>query len=178
MSETWRLLLKLIWVRRLKQSLDRYDWDAKPTIDTDMTETPRPELAQIWLRRPKNFCSCILILHTWDCVRIKNDDEIFFGRLSHICASSGRGVSVKSVSTVGFASQSYRSKLYFKRLTHIGFILYVILVMLCDTIKRFISLEKHPSSATLSPSVRDELTGIELTISNSKLTLPSLRVVW
>ena len=52
-----------------------------------------------------------------------------------------------------------------------------ILVMLCDTIKRFISLEKHPSSATLSPSVRDELTGIELTISNSKLTLPSLRVV-
>ena len=52
MSETQGLLLKLICVRRLKQSLDRYEWDAKPTVDiddwdtstqtcTDMTETPK-----------------------------------------------------------------------------------------------------------------------------------------
>ena len=43
-----------------------------------------------------------------------------------------------------------------------------ILVMMCDPIKRFISLEKHYTSATLSPSERDELSGIELTISKQK----------
>ena len=41
--------MRPIWVRRLNQSLDRYDWDVKPTVDTDMTETPWLELAQIWL---------------------------------------------------------------------------------------------------------------------------------
>ena len=46
----------------------------------------------------KKFCSCILILHTLDSVRIKNKDEIFF-------------VSVISVSTVFQASHSYRSPL-------------------------------------------------------------------
>ena len=43
-----------------------------------------------------------------------------FGRLSHTCASSGRVVSVILMSTVGFTSQSYRSKLWFKRLNHIS----------------------------------------------------------
>ena len=46
-----------------------------------------------------------------------------------------------------------------------------ILVMLCDPIKRLISLEKHHTSAKLSQTARDELTGIELTFSKSKLSL-------
>ena len=46
-----------------------------------------------------------------------------------------------------------------------------ILVMLCDPIKRFISLEKHFTSEKLPPTARDELTGIELTFSKSKLPL-------
>jgi len=39
-----------------------------------------------------------------------------------------------------------------------------ILVMLCDPIKRFISLEKHHTKAKYSPTERDQQTGIELTI--------------
>ena len=120
MSETRGLVLILIWLRHLNQSLDRYDWDTKFTVDTDMTETPQPKLAHIWLRRPKNFCFRFLILHTWDCDTFKNNDLKIFGRLSHICASLGRGVSVISVSTVNFVSQSYRFKLWFKCLNHIS----------------------------------------------------------
>ena len=66
MSETRGLLLRLIWLRRLNQSLQWYDWDAKLTVHTNMTETPWSKLAQIWLRRPKNFCFRFSILHTWD----------------------------------------------------------------------------------------------------------------
>ena len=44
----------------------------------------------------------------------------FFGRLSYICTSLGPGVSVISVSTESSASQSYRSKLWFKGLIHIS----------------------------------------------------------
>ena len=120
MSETRGVLLRLIWVRRLNQSLQWYDWDAKLTVDTNMTETPWPELAHIWLRRPKKFCFRFSILHTWDCDTHKNNDQKILGRLSHICASSGQGVSVILVSTVSLASQSYHCKIWFKRLTHIS----------------------------------------------------------
>ena len=71
MSETLETEFRPIWLRR---KTHRWHWYES----YHMTETPRPELAQIWLRRPKKFCSCILILHTWDCVRIKNNDEIFW----------------------------------------------------------------------------------------------------
>ena len=37
-----------------------------------------------------------------------------------------------------------------------------VLVMLCDPIKRFISLEKHHTPANWKSSTRDTLTGIEL----------------
>ena len=120
MSETRGLLLRLIWLRHLNQSLHRYDWDTKLTIDTDMTETPWPKLAQIWLRRPKKFCSRLSILHSYDCDTLQNNDQKILGRLSHICASLGQGVSVISVSTVSFVSHSYHSKLWFKRLNHIS----------------------------------------------------------
>ena len=109
MSKTRGLLMKLIWVRRKTHRWHWYDWDTSFPTCTDRTETP------------KKICSCLLILHTLDCVRIKNNNESFFGRLSHMCASSGRSVSVISVSTVSFASHSYRSKFWFKRLTHISF---------------------------------------------------------
>ena len=99
MNETLETEFVPIWVRRETHRWHWYDWDTSARTCTDMTETP------------KKFCSCILILHTWDCVRIKNNDENFFRRLSHIYASLCRGVSVISVSTVGFASQSYRSHL-------------------------------------------------------------------
>ena len=51
----------------------------------------------IWLRHPKKW-SCIMILHTWDCVRIKNNDEIFW------------------------ASDSYQFHQLTPRFTHIGLI--------------------------------------------------------
>ena len=120
MSETRGLLLRLVWLRRLNQSLEWYEWDTKLTVDTDMTETPWPKLAQIWLRRPKKFCSRFSILHSYDCDTLQNNDQKFLGRLSHICASLGQGVSVISVSTVSFVSHSYHSKLWFKRLNHIS----------------------------------------------------------
>jgi len=120
MSETRGLVLILIWLRHLNQSLDRYDWDTKFTVDTDMTETPQPKLAQIWLRRPKIFKSLFLNVSQSQVCRIKKRKQKFFGRLSHICASLGWGVSVISVSTVNFVSQSYRSKLWFKCLNHIS----------------------------------------------------------
>ena len=120
MSVTRGLLLRLIWLRRLNQSLHRYDWDTKLTIDTDMTETPWPKLAQIWLRRPKKFCFRFSILDTWDCDTRKNNDQKNLGRLSHICASLGQGVSVILVSTIILASGSYHCKLWFKRLNHIS----------------------------------------------------------
>ena len=37
-----------------------------------------------------------------------------------------------------------------------------LLVMLCDPVKRFISLEKHHTSPSYSPQQRDEITGLEL----------------
>ena len=98
MSETRGLLLKLMWVRHLDPNLHRYDWDAQ-----------------------KNFSSLFLILTQSQVCKIKMQEQNFFGRLSHICASLGRGVAVISVSTLSFASQSYRSKLCLKRLTHISF---------------------------------------------------------
>ena len=49
LSETRGLLLKLIWVRHLNQSLQWYDWDAKLTVDTNMTETSWSKRVQIWV---------------------------------------------------------------------------------------------------------------------------------
>ena len=33
-------------------SLNWYNWDAKLNVNTNITETPRPDLAPIWLRHP------------------------------------------------------------------------------------------------------------------------------
>ena len=60
MSETRGPLLRLIWLRRLNQSMEWYEWDTLVTVDIDMTETPWPKLAQIWLRRPKFLSSLFL----------------------------------------------------------------------------------------------------------------------
>ena len=120
MSETRGLLLRLIWVRRLNQILQWYDWDAKLTVDTNMTETPWPNLAQIWLRRPKIFWSLFLSVSQSQVCRIEKREQNFFGRLSHICATLGQGVSIILLSTVILAYQSYHCKLWFKRLNHIS----------------------------------------------------------
>ena len=122
MSETRGVLLRLTWVRRLNQILQWYDWDAKLTVDTNMTETPWPNLAQIWLRRPKIFWSLFLSVSQSQVCRIEKRDQNLFGRLSHICARLDQGVSVKSLQTLVQASQSYQSQQYISRLTHIGLI--------------------------------------------------------
>ena len=100
--------MRLIRVRRLNQILQRYDWDAKLTVDTNMTETPQ------------NFLSLFLSVSQSQVCRIEKREQNFFGCLSHICARLGQGVSVILVSTVSLASQSYHCKLWFKRLTHIS----------------------------------------------------------
>ena len=120
MNETRGLLLRLIWLRRLNQSLEWYEWDTKLTVDTDMTETPWPKLAQIWLRRLKFLSSLFLSVSQSQMCRIEKQAKKIFGRLSHICASLGQGVSVISVSNVSLVSHSYHSKLWFKRLNHIS----------------------------------------------------------
>ena len=111
---------------------NRYEWDARFTAETDMSETLETEFRPIWLRRETHrwhrydwdarkkfvFAFWFYTLETASGSKITMKN--FFGRLSRICASSGRGVSVISMSTVGFPSQSYRSKLCFKRLTHIS----------------------------------------------------------
>ena len=112
-TRVWSGMSHTVW-------LIPYEWDTKLTVDTDMTETPWPKLAQIWLRRPKKICSRFSILHSYDCDTLQNNDQKILGRFSHICASLGQGVSVISVPTVSFVSHSYHSKLWFKRLTHIG----------------------------------------------------------
>ena len=86
-------------MRRLNKNLEQYDWDEKPTFNTDMTETPWLKLAQIWLRYP-----IFLFLH-FDFLHFD------FLRLSHIAPNSCSSVSLISVSTVNYASHLYRSQL-------------------------------------------------------------------
>ena len=139
--------MRPIWVRHVVHRWDWCEWDAWTWVWTDMTETrnppltliwvyhmtetPRPDFAQIWLRRPKKFCFCILILHTWDCARIKIKDEnfvrasqsyLYFGSrcLSHISVNGGFRVSLISVQTLFQASHSYQSQRWTTCLTHIG----------------------------------------------------------
>ena len=73
-----------------------------------MTETPEKIPTVIFIPTKSQVC------------KIKMQEQNFLGRLSHTGASSGQGVSVISLSTVGFTSHSYRSKLWFMRLTHIS----------------------------------------------------------
>lgn len=54
-----------------RSNRDWYEWDAFFIVETGVIETPWPQLAQIWLTCSKNFCSCILIPHAWDCDGIK-----------------------------------------------------------------------------------------------------------
>ena len=123
--------MRPIWVRREVSRWDWYDWNAKTRVCSDMTETPNLPLTLIWLRRldPNShrydwdapiFLSLFLIVLQSQVWRIEKREQIFFGRLSHICARLGQGVSVILVSTVSLASQSYHCKLWFKRLTHIS----------------------------------------------------------
>ena len=101
MSETRGLLLKLIWVRRLKQSCKThrwhwYDWDTSTQTCTDI------------LRPPKKSSLFFILTQSQVC-KIKCKNKIF------------SGVSVISVQVWVEVSQSYRSQLCFKRLTHIRF---------------------------------------------------------
>ena len=49
-----------------------------------------------------------------------------------------------------------------------------LLVMLCDPVKRFISLEKHHTSPSYSPQQRDEITGLELKFSFLQILIENL----
>jgi len=96
MSETRGVPLRLIWLRRLNQSLHRYDWDAQ------------------------KICSRFSILHTWYCDTLKNNDKKKIGvsqsylckfwsrRLSHISVNGRLGIPVISLQTLVQASQSYQ----------------------------------------------------------------------
>ena len=86
-------------------------------------------------------------------VPMASPDEILIEKTPHIISR-------------GYQKLKLRAELMKKTMGDIK-----ILVMLCDPINRFISLEKHHTSAKLSPTARDELTGIELTFSKSKLSL-------
>ena len=88
-------------------------------------------------------------------VPMASPDEILIEKTPHIISR-------------GYQKLKLRAELMKKTMGDIK-----ILVMLCDPINRFISLEKHHTSAKLSPTARDELTGIELTFSKSKVFLPS-----
>ena len=111
--------MRPIWVRRLNQSLQWYDRDAKLIIDTNMTETPWPKLTHLWLRRPKKIVFAFRFYTLETATRLKITTKKI-GRLSHKCASLGQGVSVILVSMISLASQSYHCKLWFKRLNHIS----------------------------------------------------------
>ena len=62
-NETRGLPLILIWLRRLNQSLDRYDWDSKPTVDTYRGEPLRSAFLKAmrtkWECTPNNFADHI-----------------------------------------------------------------------------------------------------------------------
>ena len=82
MSERRGFPLRLIWLRRLNQSLNRYDWGVKLTVDTNMTVTPGPKLAQIWLRRPEK--SLFPSVSQSQVCRIEKRGQNILGCLSHI----------------------------------------------------------------------------------------------
>ena len=80
-----------------------------------------------WAQFSHQYRGCLIWLrqngpNETDMSEFNNNDQKNLGRLSHICASLGQGVSVILVSTVSLASQSYHCKLWFKRLTHISLI--------------------------------------------------------
>ena len=72
------------------------------------------QLRPIWVRREVNCWNW----YDWEAwTRVCSDMS---ETSSHICASSGRVVSVISVSTVSLVSKSYRCKIWFKRITPIS----------------------------------------------------------
>ena len=94
MSETEAPPLVLIWLRHLNHSLQRYDWDAKLSVDTNIIETPWPDLAPIWLRQPISDeyiydCDAFYLWHTYDwdiptrsCTHMTETPKIFLWFIS------------------------------------------------------------------------------------------------
>ena len=60
----------------------------------------------------------------------------------------------------GYDLLKYRAELMKKTIKGVK-----LLVMLCDPVKRFISMEKHHTPKDWEPTPRDQLTGIELITS-------------
>ena len=82
-------------------------------------------------------------------VPMASPDEILIEKTPHIISR-------------GYEKLKYRAELMKKTMKDVK-----ILVMLCDPIKRFISLEKHHTSPKLSATERDEQTGIGLNIGST-----------
>ena len=93
---------------------DRYGWDTRCSAKTDMMRRLNHNLEWYDWDAERN-CFGVSILHPLDYDTIKSDEK--FWRLSHICACLGQGALMSNVS---FASRSFRSKLWFKRLNHIS----------------------------------------------------------
>ena len=70
----------------------RYEWDARSTVETNMTETPLSKLAMIWLRRPKIFWLLFLSVSQSQVCRIEKRKHSLT-----VLASLGQGVSALSV---------------------------------------------------------------------------------
>ena len=84
-------------------------------------------------------------------VPMASEDEILIEKTPHVISR-------------GYEKLKIRAELMKKKMKDVK-----ILVMLCDPIKRFISLEKHHTSTKLSPTERDELTGIEFTFLGTEV---------
>ena len=114
--------LRPIWVRREVFPWDWYDWDTGTRVWSDMTETPRSKLTEIWLRLPK-FSSFLSLSQSQVCW-IKKPEQ-FLRRLRlrlsvisvsmksivyksyqwyDITANTGSSVSIVSVSRLNLAS--------------------------------------------------------------------------
>ena len=80
-------------------------------------------------------------------IPMASQDEILIEKTPHIMNRS-------------YNLLKYRAKLIKKTIKGVK-----LLVMLCDPVKRFISLEKHYTPKDWEPTPRDQLTGIELITS-------------
>ena len=112
-SETRGLVLKLIWVSRLKHSLDRYVWDAKPTENFHRNFWSWRSLKCVKSKFKNKILNGVSVISVQVRAEVSQSYQCqrWVSRLSHIGPNSDSSVSLISVSTVNHASHSYRSQL-------------------------------------------------------------------
>ena len=83
-------------------------------------------------------------------IPLAGEDEILIEKTPHIISR-------------GYDLLKYRAELMKETIKGVK-----VLVMLCDPVKRFISMEKHHTPSNWEPTPRDKLTGIELNSTRDK----------